>query len=85
MIYQGEKGAQQVLENLRRRAEGDMAEVEASVQGILADVKQNGDRALAEYAKKFDGTDYEKTPLIVTEQEIDKAYEKVDEKPGESV
>lgn len=80
MIYQGEKGAQTVLENLRRRAEGDMAEVEASVQSILADVKQNGDRALAEYAKKFDGTDYEKTPLIVTEQEIDKAYEKVDEK-----
>ena len=34
MIYQGEKGAQQVLENLRRRAEGDMAEVEASVQAF---------------------------------------------------
>ena len=50
MIYQGKKGAEQVLANLRRRAEGDLSEVETSVKEILADVQARGDQALAEYA-----------------------------------
>ena len=80
MIYQGKEGAAQVLANLRKRAEGDMAEVEARVKEILADVQARGDQALAEYALKFDETDYTKTPLVVGEEEIREAYEQVDAK-----
>ena len=80
MIYQGKKGAEQVLANLRRRAEGDLSEVETRVKEILADVQARGDQALAEYALKFDDTDYHKTPLIVGEEEIQQAYAQVDEK-----
>ena len=80
MIYQGKKGAEQVLANLRRRAEGDLSEVETRVKEILADVQERGDQALAEYALKFDDTDYHKTPLIVGEEEIQQAYAQVDEK-----
>ena len=80
MIYQGKKGAEQVLANLRRRAEGDLSEVETRVKEILADVQARGDQALAEYALKFDDTDYQKTPLIVGEEEIQQAYAQVDEK-----
>ena len=85
MIYQGKKGAEQVLANLRRRAEGDLSEVETRVKEILADVQARGDQALAEYALKFDDTDYHKTPLIVGEEEIQQAYAQVDEKTLEAL
>jgi histidinol dehydrogenase len=41
---------------LRRNAEGaEDAKVEASVRGILKDVREEGDAALKKYAEKFDG------------------------------
>ncbi len=43
-------------------------------------MQARGDQALAEYALKFDDTDYHKTPLIVGEEEIQQAYAQVDEK-----
>ena len=45
--------------------------VEDIVRGIIADVAENGDRALLEYAKKFDRA--ELTELEVTEAELDDA------------
>ncbi len=41
------------------------------VAGILADVKENGDRAVLAYCKKFDGAKL--SSLRVTQQEIDQA------------
>lgn len=56
------------------RAEAD---VEAVVDGIIADVRARGDEALREYAKKFDGAELDN--LLVTKAEIDEAFAAVGE------
>lgn len=56
------------------RAEAD---VEAVVDGIIADVRARGDEALREYAKKFDGAELDS--LLVTKEEIDEAFAAVGE------
>ncbi len=48
-------------------------DVEQTVRGIIADVRQNGDRALFELTKKFDRVDLSKTGLRVSQAEIDGA------------
>jgi len=48
-------------------------DVEQVVRAIIADVRQNGDRALAELTRKFDRVDLERIGLRVTAAEIDAA------------
>lgn len=72
--FSGRQGAQQIIDIMRERADGDMREISRTVEGILADVKQRGDEALAEYTYKLDNTDYHTAPLRVPESEIDAAY-----------
>lgn len=51
------------------------ANVEETVAEIIENVKKNGDKALFEYCEKFDGVTL--SSLVVTEEEIDKAFETV--------
>ncbi len=55
-------------------------EIEASVREIIADVRENGDQALVEYTKRFDCPDFDASMLPVGEEEITRAYSRVD--PG---
>jgi len=55
---------------LTRKADDD-SKVSADMAKILADVRQNGDTALRQYAKKFDG--FEGESLEVTAEEINTA------------
>lgn len=50
--------------------------VEDIVADIIKNVRENGDNALLDYAEKFDGA--RPDSLIVTKEEIDKAFEEVD-------
>ncbi len=52
------------------------ANVEETVAEIIENVKTNGDKALFEYCEKFDGVTF--SSLVVTEEEIDKAFETVE-------
>lgn len=52
------------------------ANVEETVVEIIENVKTNGDKALFEYCEKFDGVTL--SSLVVTEEEIDKAFETVE-------
>lgn len=58
------------------RGGGDLADVQATVATILEDVKHNGDSALREYTKKFDGADID--VIEVSKEEIDEAIKCVD-------
>ncbi|WP_292467755.1 histidinol dehydrogenase [Methanolobus sp.] len=58
------------------RGGGDLADVGATVAAIIKDVKQNGDAALREYTKKFDGADIE--AIEVSKEEIDEAAKSID-------
>jgi histidinol dehydrogenase len=48
-------------------------DVEQAVREIIADVRQNGDRALIALTKKFDRVDLSKADLRVSQDEIDSA------------
>lgn len=52
------------------------ADITAAVEKIISDVRENGDRALREYALKFDGAVLDN--LEVTEEEIEDAFAAVD-------
>ncbi|MGQ3212272.1 histidinol dehydrogenase [Shinella sp.] len=55
-------------------------DVNAIVRTIIDDVRARGDRALAEYSKKFDGLDFAVTSMRVSLEEIDAAFDAVDAK-----
>ena len=58
---------------LNRDIQGSLPQIDAAVDAILADVRENGDAALRKYARQFDGVELES--LAVTEEEIDAAME----------
>lgn len=69
-----------LLEDLLKRSPNSYGKYEESVRVILDAVKERGDDALFEYTKKFDGADVNAANILVTEEEIEEAYETVD--PG---
>jgi histidinol dehydrogenase len=52
-------------------------DVNAVVRGIIDDVRARGDTALVEYSVRFDGIDFDATPMRVTVEEIDAAIAQV--------
>jgi len=69
---------EQVLKALLNRFQSSDEAVVASVRKILEDVQTRGDAALIEYTRTFDAPDMEQ-PLGVTSEELDRAYELVDD------
>ena len=63
------------LKPSKKRTEEDRSRLMATVGDIIADVRMNGDAALMEYNRRFDGC--ERTALRISEQEIRDAYDKV--------
>lgn len=61
------------------------AEFSGAVAEIIANVRTDGDKALFDYAKKFDKANVNADNLLVTEDEIKAAYASVDEKLIESI
>src|SRR5512139_301607 len=62
-----------------RRQQGDQKatlELENSVKGIINQVKANGDKALVEFAQKFDKAELNLRGLKVKPAEIKEAYTK---------
>jgi histidinol dehydrogenase len=57
-----------------------MADVEAVVRSIIADVSVRGDVALVEYSRRFDQVDLDQVGLKVTADDIDIAYAACDRK-----
>ncbi|MEF2248138.1 histidinol dehydrogenase [Paenibacillus sp. IITD108] len=64
---------------LKREVEYGSPEQNAAVAQIVTDIKEQGDAALLAYTNKFDGVLLEAASLRVTAEEINAAYEKVDE------
>jgi histidinol dehydrogenase len=60
---------------LKRRA-ALLSEAEATVRPILAAVRKNGDKALVEYARRFDALD--RSSVAVPQRELDEAAENLD-------
>lgn len=67
-----------LLEDLLKRSPNQYPEYEKRVAAILEEVKKDSDKALFAFTKKFDGADITAENIVVTEEEIEEAYELVD-------
>jgi len=75
-----ENNLEVIMNNLSGRKEGINKSVNESVEEILENVKNNGDKALIEYAKKFDGFSINDiNDIVVTQKEIDEGAKIVGE------
>ena len=70
-----EEARTNILENLLKRSPNSYGEFEGR-----ENVRANRDAAIFDYTKRFDGADINAENILVTEDEIKEAYEKVDEK-----
>lgn len=66
-----------LLKNLLKRSPSNFGSYAETVQGIVDDVRDNGDAALFSYTKKFDKADITAENVKVTQEEIDYAYTQV--------
>ena len=68
-----------LLGNLLKRSPNNYSEYESTVNGILEDVRKDGDRALFDYTLKFDRFPLSADNIKVTREEIDAAYGLMDD------
>ena len=68
-----------ILQNLLKRSPNNYGEFEGRVNAIIEEVRKNRDQAIFSYTKQFDGADINADNILVTEAEIQEAYEQVDE------
>ena len=68
----------QILQTLLKRSPSQYTEYENTVNDIISNVRENGNKALFEYTEKFDGYKLSEENILVMRQEIDAAYEKLD-------
>ncbi len=69
-----------LLENLLKRSPTSYDSYEKDVKAIIDNVKDNGDKALFDYTLKFDKASINQDNIIVTKEELEEAYNEVDEK-----
>lgn len=67
-----------ILEDLLKRSPNSYGKFEAAVKDILLNVRTNKDEALFKYTKDFDKADINASNIVVTKEEIEEAYTKVD-------
>ena len=73
-----EETKKELLGNLLNRNPGSYGEYEETVNGIITDIRNNGDKALFEYTQKFDKCVIDANSIKITRQEIEEAYKALD-------
>lgn len=71
---------QGLLKNLLKRSPNQYKEYEDKVNDIVNRVRYEGDSAVFEYTSKFDRFALSSDNIVVTDEEIEEAYKKIDEK-----
>ena len=66
-----------ILENLLKRSPNSYGEFEGRVNEIIEAVRAKRDEAVFDYTERFDGAKINVSYILVTEEEIQKAYEEV--------
>jgi len=80
LIYGDNDEGRKFLEKLLERNREEKNNVADDVGRIIEKVKKNGDAAVEEYTRLFDGVEIPRGAIKVTEQELNDAYGKVDSK-----
>lgn len=79
-IIEGKKLMEEGLDKYLPRSKQQLDSIKESVIRIVDDVKENGDAALRKYCMKFDKVNLDHAGLKVTDAEVERAYELVDDK-----
>lgn len=79
-IYEWNKASAKDKKRIMSRSQADMESIGKYVSGIIQDVRDNGDKALLKYTRKFDNPNFKAGMIKVTKQDIAKAYRSVDPK-----
>jgi len=77
-IISSQEFKKEALNKLLNRGKADLSAIVATVRTIIDDVKEEGDKALLNYTEKFDKVRLTPTKLKVSENEIEKAYQKLE-------
>ena len=77
-IALSDESMKDILTDLLKRSPGQYSEYENTVNSIISDVRQNGDKAVFKYTQKFDKWDIAPGNVKVTPEEIEQAYESYD-------
>ncbi len=75
-----EENIDDILTKLLKRGTNQYGTYEKSVNDILSDVRERGDKAVYEYTERFDKASINDDNFIVSEEEFEEAYEKIDKK-----
>ena len=78
IIKLDESSKKNILNDLLKRSPNNYDNYADSVNAILANVKENGDKALFQYTKDFDKADINASNIKVTEEEIKEAYDRLE-------
>ncbi len=79
IVKVNEDSIENILSDLLKRSPNHYGGYQKTVDEIIANVKANGDRAVFDYTKRFDGAEITEENILVTEEEIREAYEQVDD------
>lgn len=80
IVKLNEDSKKNILEDLLKRSPNNYEQYADSVNEILSNVKENGDKAIFDYTKKFDGADINAENILVTKEEIQEAYDSLENK-----
>ena len=69
---------QELKDTLAKRSTNSFKTEEERVAEIIRNIRENGDAAVFEYTKKFDGVEIDANTICVTDEEIQRAYETID-------
>ena len=67
-----------LIRNLLKRSPDSYGEYEETVNGIIKEIREKGDKALFGYTQKFDRCEITAETVRVTKEEIKEAYELAD-------
>ena len=80
IVNLSQESRKSILNDLLKRSPNNYGQYESTVNDIIENVKTNGDQAIFEYTKKFDRFDLTAENIKVTREEIDAAYEAMDQR-----
>ena len=78
-IKYSQANGKKLIDQLLSRSKLEQPDVQSKVNEIIADVKENKDKALFKYTKLFDGFDANESNIRLTKKEIEEAYSLVDD------
>ncbi|MFX1394587.1 MAG: histidinol dehydrogenase, partial [Promethearchaeota archaeon] len=79
-IINSDEISEKTISNYIPRSVSQLEEIVDDVNKIINEVKLKGDTAIINFSKKFDGIDLNESEIQVTNDEMEAAYNKIDQK-----